>query len=142
MVQGKISDFVAKIAGSKKSLPQAANAAVKPASVQSATSGAQSAAEFARLKEFYRQAEEYGSAGFRELESGRFRFYGDLKPAKQVGEMAGARVVREWDPTTGSTRTWLETLDQSGAVRQVRPETGGSKVHYFFDAEGNYGGTR
>jgi hypothetical protein len=30
----------------------------------------------------------------------------------------------------------------SGTVRSVRPETGGPKVHYIFDANGNFTGTR
>lgn len=111
-------------------------------SVPRTTSGVESAAQYARLKEFYRQAEEYGSAGIRQLENGRYRFYGELTPARTPGEMAGLRKVREWDPSTGNSRTWFETIDRSGAVRQVRPETGGPKVHYFFDAGGNYGGSR
>jgi filamentous hemagglutinin len=102
----------------------------------------ESAAQYSRLKEFHRQAEKFGSADIRELDSGRFRFYGDLKASRTPGEMAGRRLVREWDPSTGNSRTWHETLDHSGVVRQVRPETGGPKVHYFFDAEGNYGGRR
>ena len=56
--------------------------------------------------------------------------------------MAGARLVREWDPVTCNTRTWYETVDHQGVIRSVRPETGGPKVHYIFDAEGNYVGTR
>ena len=100
------------------------------------------AANYARLREFYRQAEEYGQGGCRVLENGRYRFYDNLRPPRTPGEMAGARRVREWDPSTGNTRTWFETLDHSGTIRQVRPEPGGPKVHYFFDAQGNYGGIR
>lgn len=47
--------------------------------------------------------------------------------------MAGRRVVSEWNPATGQKRTWHETLDHNGMIRQVRPDvkfTGGSKVHY------------
>jgi len=55
--------------------------------------------------------------------------------------MAGRRVVREWDPATNRTRTWHETIDHSGRVRVVRPETGGPKVHYMFDESGNFTGT-
>jgi len=54
--------------------------------------------------------------------------------------MIGQRTVREWDPATGLERTWLETVDAAGNVRIVRPETGGTKVHYLFDAKGNYVG--
>jgi hypothetical protein len=48
--------------------------------------------------------------------------------------MAGQCLVREWDPATGATRTWLETLDHAGRVRIVRPETGGPKIHSRFDS--------
>jgi RHS repeat-associated protein len=105
-------------------------------------SHAANAADGARLGEHLRQLEKYGTSGYKELESGRFRYYGDLTPARTPGEMAGARLVREWDPATGAKRTWYETLDQSGRVRSVRPETGGPKVHYIFDANGNFIGTR
>ena len=54
--------------------------------------------------------------------------------------MEGRRLVREWDPATGAARTWYETLDHSGRVRIVRPQTEGPKRHFMFDAEGNYVG--
>lgn len=107
-----------------------------------AESGASSALHGARLSEHLTQLEKYGSQGFKELESGSIRYYGDLKAASTPGEMSGARLVREWNPETGAKRTWYETLDHSGTVRSVRPETGGPKVHYIFDANGNYTGTR
>jgi hypothetical protein len=107
-----------------------------------AESGASSALQGARLGEHLTQLEKYGAQGFKELENGSIRYYGDLKAASTPGEMSGARLVREWNPETGGTRTWMETLDQSGTVRSVRPETGGPKVHYIFDANGNYIGTR
>jgi len=93
-----------------------------------AKTGADSALQGARLGEHLRQLETYGQAGFKELGSGSIRYYGNLKPATTPGEMSGARLVREWMPETGAKRTWLETLDQSGTVRSVRPETGGPKV--------------
>ena len=37
---------------------------------------------------------------------------------------------------------WIETLDQNGTVRSVRPQSDGPKVHYMFDANGNYIGKR
>ncbi len=101
-----------------------------------------SAAQYARLKEHLRQLEKYGTDGFRQLENGRFRYYGALKSPTRSGEMAGARRVREWDPTTGNKRTWFETHDHYGTTRSVRPETRGPKVHYLFDENGNYVGTR
>ncbi len=105
------------------------------------SSGADNIADGARLKEYYRQAEKYGKGAIKELQDGRFRFYGEMKPASNLGEMAGARYVREWNPVTGSTRGWMETLDHIGMIRQVRPDisvTGGSKIHYLFDQVGNY----
>ncbi|HLL88273.1 MAG TPA: hypothetical protein VK324_03125 [Tepidisphaeraceae bacterium] len=101
-----------------------------------------SAVEYARLKNFYRQAQDYGAGGIKSLENGRFRFYGKLEPSRTPGEMAGRRLVREWDPMSDNTRTWHETLDHGGIVRQVRPEPRLPQNHFVFDAEGNYGGTR
>lgn len=77
------------------------------------------------------------------LEDGRFRFYGNTTPAKTQGEMVGARLVREWNPATGQTRTWYETLDHSGNVRSVAPKpVTDEKNHHIFDADGNYQGRR
>lgn len=61
-------------------------------------SGADNIADAARLKEYYKQAEKYGTGSIKELQNGRFRFYEELKPARTQGEMAGARHVREWVP--------------------------------------------
>ncbi|MGR6320737.1 hypothetical protein Q2K19_22110 [Micromonospora soli] len=93
-------------------------------------------------QEFLDQAAKYGIA--RELPDGRFRFYGETTPARTSGEIAGRRLVREWNPKTGSRRIWHESLDHDGKVRIVRPDvdaTGGSKVHYMFDADGKYTGS-
>ncbi|MET8986294.1 RHS repeat-associated core domain-containing protein [Nonomuraea wenchangensis] len=107
------------------------------------TSGASSAANAERLRQYLSQLEKYGKAGHKTLDNGRIRFYGEIDPARRPGEMIGRRVVREWDPTTGAKRTWQETIDGSGRIRQVRPQeslTGGKKVHYRFDKEGYYTG--
>lgn len=105
--------------------------------------GTANSAQYAKLKEFYRQAEKYGADGSRLLESGRYRFYGELRPASTPGEMAGARLVREWDPASGATRTWMETLDQAGTVRSVAPKPPiYEQNHFIFDAAGNYVGRR
>jgi hypothetical protein len=103
--------------------------------------GAESALQGAQLNRHLTQLEKYGAAGSRTLENGRVRYYGNVDPARTPGEMAGRRLVREWDPSTNATRTWHETVDHAGSVRQVRPETGGPKVHYRFDANGNYIGS-
>ena len=107
----------------------------------SSISGADNIADAARLKEYYKQAEKYGTGSIKELENGRFRFYEEIKPVRTNGEMAGARHVREWDPYSGLKRDWYETIDHNGNIRQVRPDpniTGGVKVHYMFDFEGKY----
>lgn len=52
--------------------------------------------------------------------------------------MAGRRVVREWNYKTGKKRTWHETIDHRGKVRQVRPQNGKVKVHYRFNSKGQY----
>ena len=99
---------------------------------------AHNAANYARYTEHLKQAEKYGQGGYRELPDGRIRYYGNVKSANKPGEMVGARRVREWCPDSGGKRTWMETVDHSGRIRQVRPETGGPKVHYKFDSNGKY----
>ncbi|WP_024470285.1 RHS repeat-associated core domain-containing protein [Treponema pedis] len=99
----------------------------------------------AKLTEHLRQASKYGQGGIKELENGRIRYYDNIKIADKYGEMKGMRPVREWDPATGKTRTWMETIDHKGKVRQVRPQeniTNGQKIHYRFDENGNYIGTK
>lgn len=107
-------------------------------------SGCPRTANAAQLQDFYSQAQKYGKGGYKELATGRFRFYGEITPARNPGEMIGRRLVREWDPVTGAKRIWHETLDANGKVRIVRPDvsvTGGKKIHYQFDRNGNFTGT-
>ncbi len=99
---------------------------------------AHNAANYARYLNHHRQIQKYGQAGFKTLKNGRILYFGKLKPAKTAGEMAGMRVVREWNPLTGRHRTWMQTLDHAGRVRQIRPQTGNIKVHYRFDIHGKY----
>ncbi|WP_197491486.1 RHS repeat-associated core domain-containing protein [Methylomonas methanica] len=107
-----------------------------------AKSGAESARQAADLSRHLGYTEKYGQAGVKELENGRIRYYGELQTANKAGEMAGRRYVHEFDPATGGSRGWHETLDYSGNVRQVRPElNNGSKQHYQFDRNGNYTGS-
>lgn len=97
----------------------------------------------AQLAEHLRQLEKYGAQGFKALGNGRFRYYGNVTPAKRRGEMAGARLVREWDPKTGNSRTWYETLDHAGKVRSVAPKPStNAQNHLIFDKDGNYIGRR
>ena len=107
----------------------------------SASNPASNIADGAKLREHLRQLEKYGQRGFKQLQNGRNRYYGNVKPARNPGEMAGRRTVREWNPANGRTRTWHETLDHAGRVRQVRPQAGGNKRHHTFDANGTYTGT-
>jgi len=119
-------------------------AGATPVLVHNCGSGASDAMSGAKLKRFYSQGQKYGQAGIKVLENGRVRFYGKITPASNPGEMVGRRLVREWDPATDATRIWHETLDGAGNVRIVRPDvsvTGGKKVHYKFDSEGNFTGT-
>ena len=104
---------------------------------------AHSAAQYDKLKTYYKMSQKHGKGGVRELPDGRYRFYDTFRKADKPGEMSGARYVREWNPSTGKMRGWNETLDHAGRVRQVRPDvsvTGGSKVHYQFDRSGRYTG--
>jgi hypothetical protein len=97
-----------------------------------------SAVQAAKLKEHLSQLAQYGKEGYEVLDNGDFRYYGAFRTAKTAGEMAGSRLVRQWDPETGYKATWLETYDSSGAVRVLRVETGGPKIHFFYDAQGNF----
>jgi len=108
---------------------------------KSAMGEAHNAANYAKYKEHLRQLEKYGSGGTKELQNNRIRYYGDLTKASKPGPMAGRRVVREWDPSSGNTRIWMETVDHNSNVRIVRPETGGDKIHYMFDNKGTFTGT-
>lgn len=106
---------------------------------------ASNAAQGALLSEDLRQTSKYGRGGRKELSNGRIRYYDNLTPASTPGEMKGMRRVREWDPKTGKKRTWMETIDHSGRVRQVRPDTkftNGTKIHYRFGKDGSYIGTK
>jgi RHS repeat-associated protein len=111
--------------------------------VGTATTEASSALQGSQLREHLRQVEKYGDAGYRELQNGRIRYYGEMTPARTQGEMAGARLVREWNPATNTNRTWYETLDHSGNVRSVAPKPVTEPLnHRIFDANGNYLGRR
>jgi len=103
-----------------------------------AKTGANLSTNGANLSRHLGQLEKYGQGGFKELQNGRFRYYGNVTPASTPGEMIGRRVVREWNPTNSGTRTWMETLDGAGTIRIVRPETGGTKVHFMFDKSLNF----
>jgi hypothetical protein len=96
----------------------------------------------ALLKEHLYQLRKYGKAGYQRLPNGNFRYYPEITPARKAGPMIGTRLVREWNPHTGEKFTWLETLDSHGRVRIIRPQTEGPKVHFYFDDQGKYVGSR
>jgi len=104
---------------------------------------AHNAVNYSRLREYYRLAQRDGKGGITQLENGRYRFYDEITPARTPGEMQGGRLVREWDPTTGCTRQWYETLDHQGRIRSVAPKPPtGPQNHRIFDGDGNYQGLR
>ena len=105
---------------------------------QITSEGTANIAQGAKLSEYYRQLEKYGQGGVKLLENGRYRFYGEITPATKAGQTAGRRVVREWFPVSHNKRTWMESIDHQGNVRVARPETGGEKIHYRFDANGGF----
>lgn len=95
------------------------------------------------LSTHLKQVQKYGTQGHKNLSNGRIRYYGDIDLSKTKGEMVGRRLVREWNPQTGLKRSWHETMDKSGNIRIVRPEMNdGNKVHYIFDSNEIFEGTR
>ncbi|MEQ1680886.1 MAG: RHS repeat-associated core domain-containing protein [Nitrospira sp.] len=108
------------------------------------STGASSAKQGNDFKKHLGYSEKYGKGGVKELPDGRVRYYGNVDPAKTPGDMAGRRYVHEFDPATGRSRGWHETLDHDGNIRQVRPQlnNGGDKTHYTFDSDGNFTGKR
>lgn len=74
----------------------------------------------------------------RELDGGVVRSYKKFTPARQDGEIAGARYVRETGPR--GSRGWMEAYDHNGRVRIVHPKSGDFK-HYRFGPDGDYLGT-
>jgi len=105
---------------------------------EGAGNGANSAFKADLLKKDLKYTERFGPDSRVELPDGRISYYGEVEAAKKPGEMVGRRVVQELDPKTGNVRTWHETLDLKGNVRQVRPQLGPDKTHYQFDEKGNY----
>ncbi|UOE39885.1 hypothetical protein MTP09_08085 [Chryseobacterium suipulveris] len=105
--------------------------------ISSFDSGAKSSLNGFRLNQHYSQLEKYGTAGYKDLQNGRIRYYGESTVNKFNDNYF--RMVREWDPSTNLKRTWFETLNSQKQIIQVRPEFGnGVKIHYRFDNNGNY----
>lgn len=90
-----------------------------------------------KLNEHLRQLEKYGNGGFKNLQNGKIRYYSSSK--QNSGDLNLFRSAREWNPSTGNSRTWMETLNPAGKVIQVRPEfNNGNKTHYLFNELGKY----
>lgn len=104
--------------------------------------GAQSPRQGANLSKHLKYSQEYGQAGTKTLQDGRIRYYKHLTPPRTPGQMVGQRYVHEFNPTTGQSRGWMESLDKYGNIRQIRPQIEGApKTHYIFDASGKYTGS-
>jgi len=99
----------------------------------------------AKWSENYRKhlayGEKYGANKIKYLQNGRIRYYNNIDKARNHGKMLGRRYVHEFNPLTGKSRGWHETLDHNFLVRQTRPELNGrTKYHYLFDEGGKYVG--
>ncbi|HRD54962.1 MAG TPA: RHS repeat-associated core domain-containing protein, partial [Parachlamydiaceae bacterium] len=95
-----------------------------------------SSTQGALLKQHLKYLEEYGKVSVKLLKNGRYRYYGNCRAARVLGEMKGMRYVHEFNPLTGKSRGWMETLDHNDIIRQVRPQINNQpKVHYMFDKQ-------
>ncbi|WP_207631968.1 hypothetical protein [Photorhabdus sp. RW14-46] len=64
-----------------------------------------------------------GSAvNIRELPDGRIRYYDKEALARTKGPTRGRSHVTEWNPSTGSVRSWEETYDHSSKVNRIHPK--------------------
>lgn len=59
----------------------------------------------------------------RVLPDGRIRYYQKERPASTTGNTRGNSLVTEYNPKTGSVRTWMENRDHSGKVTMIHPKT-------------------
>jgi filamentous hemagglutinin len=57
------------------------------------------------------------------LPDGRVRYYTQEVQARTDGPTRGASFVTEYNPSTGSTRQWMESYDHSGKVIRVHPKS-------------------
>jgi len=57
------------------------------------------------------------------LLNGRIRYYTQEVYARTEGVTRGASFATEYNPTTGATRQWMESYDQSGNVIRVHPKS-------------------
>lgn len=128
-LDGKIAPLIAFVAWQlgriavqqvvKYAVKQAATQAVKQVGKKVVVQSTKKVAQKTIPKKVV-QAQNYS----RKLADGRINSYGKFRPANKQGEMLGSRKVAQFNPRTGITRKWYETIDRSGTVRQVRPHTG------------------
>tara|TARA_B100001245_G_scaffold236403_1_gene227208 strand:+ start:2964 stop:8984 length:6021 start_codon:yes stop_codon:yes gene_type:complete len=78
----------------------------------------------------------------KKMQNGNIRHYQKFTPANKRGEMMGSQKVKEVNPATGASRSWLQTYDRAGTVRIVRPFDGNGYRHYIFDRKGVFEGIR
>ena len=146
-LDGKIAPLIAFVAWQlgriavqqvvKYAVKQAATQAVKQVGKKVVVQSTKKVAQKTIPKKVV-QAQNYS----RKLADGRINSYGKFRPANKQGEMLGSRKVAQFNPRTGITRKWYETIDRSGTVRQVRPLKGNVKTkHYRFDRNGKYIGS-
>ncbi len=142
-LDGKIAPLVAMVAWQLGRI--AVQQAVKVAAQQAAKQAAQQVAKKAFVESSKKivqktvpkkvvQASNYS----KKLADGRIRQYEKFKVSRTPGKMAGAQRVKEFNPATGKTKSWYQTVDHAGKVRQVRPFDGKGYRHYKFNTKGKY----
>jgi len=69
------------------------------------------------------QKAQENAAVTKTLPDGRIRYYTQEVPARTEGVTRGASFATEYNPTTGSTRQWMESYDHSGSIIRVHPKS-------------------
>jgi len=69
------------------------------------------------------QKAQENAAVTKTLPDGRIRYYTQEVPARTEGVTRGASFATEYNPTTGSTRQWMESYDHSGNIIRVHPKS-------------------
>jgi len=95
----------------------------KGATISSSEAVSNNAQAALRAKLSGLQKAQQTAAVTKTLPDGRIRYYTQEVPARTEGATRGASFVTEYNPATGSTRQWMESYDQSGAVIRVHPKS-------------------
>lgn len=69
------------------------------------------------------QKAQENAAVTKTLPDGRIRYYTQEVPARTEGVTRGASFATEYNPTTGSTRQWMESYDHSRNIIRVHPKS-------------------